>query len=259
MIRVTFPRVLAAECGKLRALRSTWAMFGVVAILTVTLAGVIGWNANRLPGASNTPAEIIGRAFLGVDVFSLVLGAFGIMAITGEFGSGLIRATFAAVPRRLPVLGAKALALTALAVPVMLLVCVASLAVSQSFAPAADRLGAGDPDVLRAVLGAAAAPVALALFGLGLGAVLRHSATAITVYVLLVLVLPALLSGALPESVRDHVVKFVPVAAAQALYAVRSDGNPFTMLSPGPAAAVTLAWVLLALAAGGAVLWRRDP
>jgi ABC-2 type transport system permease protein len=259
MIRVTFRRVLHAEWGKLRALRSTWVLFGLVAVLTVSLAGLIGWNANRLPGASDTPPEIISRAFLGIDVFSLVLGAFGILAITGEYGSGLIRSTFAAVPRRHPVLWAKAAALAGLAVPVMLLVCAVSLVVSQSFAPAATRLGLGDPDVLRAIAGAAAAPVALALIGLGLGALLRHTATAITVYVLLVLVVPALLSGVLPEAVRDHVVKYVPVAAAQALYAVRSDANPFTMLDPGPAALVTAGWVVLALAAGGAMVWRRDP
>ncbi|BCY05949.1 hypothetical protein [Actinoplanes sp. L3-i22] len=259
MIKLTFARILSAEYGKLRALRSTWVLLGTVAVLTVTLAGVIGWNANRLPGASNTPAGLIGRAFLGIDVFSLLLGAFGILAVTGEYSSGLIRSTFAAVPRRLPVLWAKAVALAGLAAPVMLLSCVAALVATQAFAPAADRLGPGDPGVFRAVLGAAAAPVALALIGLGLGALLRHTATALTAYVLLILVAPAVLSQTLPESVGNHVLKYIPVAAAQALYAVRGTGNPFTILTPGPAALVTAGWVLLALAAGGAVLWRRDP
>ncbi|KUL27309.1 ABC transporter permease [Actinoplanes awajinensis] len=213
MIGVTFPRVLHAEYGKLRALRSTWVVFGTVTLLTVALAGVIGWNANRLPGADHTPPGILGRAFLGIDVFSLVLGVFGILAVTGEYGSGLIRSTFAAVPARLPVLWAKAIATAALAAPVMLLASAASLVVSQSFAPSAARLGLDDPGVGRAIIGAAAAPVALALIGLGLGALLRHTATAITTYVLLVLVLPALLGGALPDAVRDHVLKYVPVAA----------------------------------------------
>jgi hypothetical protein len=259
MIKVTFVRVLNAEWGKLRALRSTWVVFGTVAILTVTLSAVIGWNANRLPGASNTPSEIVSRAFLGVDIFSLLLGAFGIMAVTGEYGSGLIRATFAAVPRRLPVLWAKAVTIAVTAIPVMLLVCAAALVVGQSFAPSAARLGLDDPGVFRAVVGAATAPVALSLIGLGLGALVRHTATAITLYALVILVLPAVLSQALPESVGDHVVKYIPVAAAQALYAVHDGGNPFTMLNPGAAALVTAGWVVLALAAGGVVLWRRDP
>jgi ABC-2 type transport system permease protein len=242
--RVTFPRVVRAEWTKLFALRSTWVVFGSVAVLGVALAGAVGWNAHRAD---------IGGAYLGIDLFSLVLGVFGILMCTGEYGSGLIRATFAAVPRRLPVLGAKAVVLAAATLPLMLVVCVASLA--------ANRLLAGHPgldgaELVRATAGAAVAPVALALLGLGVGALLRHTAAAITVYVLSLLVLPALLRAAVPDG--NGIVRYVPVAAAQAMYSVGGD-NPFRMLSPGPAALVTSAWVLAALAAGGVVLWRRDP
>jgi ABC-2 type transport system permease protein len=249
---MSFGRVVRAEWGKLFALRSTWVLFLLVAVLIVGSAGAIGGNAR---GRAEAPS--VGQALLGVDMFSLVLGVFGIMMVTGEYGSGLIRATFAAVPRRLPVLGAKAVVLVGATLPLMSAVCFTSVFVEQAFLPAGRRVGLGDDGVLRALLGASVAPVALALLGLGLGALLRHTAVTITVYVVTVLVLPALLRAALPESLSTEVVRLVPVAAAQAMYS--SGDNPFKMLSPGPAALVTLGWVVVVLAAGGSVLWRRDP
>ena len=177
-MRVTFPRVTRAEWTKLSALRSTWVVLGLMVVLTVGLAGAAGRHAR---------VAHLGDAFLGVDVFSLLLGVFGILMITGEYGSGLIRATFAAVPRRVPVLAAKAVVLALVSLPVMAVACLGALG--------ADRVG-------------------------------------------------------------EHVVRYVPVAAAQGMYAVH---NPFQMLAPGPAALVLLAWVAAALAAGGLVLWRRDP
>ncbi len=244
--RVTFPRVVRAEWTKLFGLRSTWVVAGSVAVLTVGVAGASGWHAQR--------AEVAG-AFLGIDLFSLVLGVFGITMMTGEYGSGLARATFAAVPRRLPVLLAKAAVLAAAAAPLMLVVSVAALGANRVLA---GHPGTGGSDLVRATAGAVAAPVALALLGLGVGALVRHTATAITGYVLSVLVLPALLRAALPDQLGTDVVRYVPVAAAQAMYTMGGD-NPFRMLAPGPAALVTAAWVAAALAAGGVVLWRRDP
>jgi ABC-2 type transport system permease protein len=255
--RITFVRVTRSEWGKLTALRSTWVVLSVIALITVGLAAAINWNIYRVPGAEVSPDALNAQAFLGVDVVSLVLGVFGILMITGEFGSGLVRATFAAVPRRVPVLWAKAAALGVAALPLMLLACATSLAAGEAFLPSGQRIPLGDIDG-AALLGAAVAPVALALIGLGVGALVRHTAAAITVYVLVMLVLPAILQPALPERIADDVLRFVPVAAAQAMYAGDS-GNPFRMLAPGPAGLTIAVWVLLALASGSVALWRRDP
>jgi len=246
--RITFLRVTRSEWGKLTALRSTWVVLSVIALITVGLAAAINWNVYRVPGAEVSPGALNAQAFLGV---------FGILMITGEFGSGLVRATFAAVPRRVPVLWAKAVALSAAALPLMLMVCATCLAAGEAFLPPGRRIPLGDIDG-GALLGAAVAPVALALIGLGLGALVRHTAAAIAVYVLVMLVLPAILQPALPERVADDVLRFVPVAAAQAMYAGDST-NPFEMLAPGPAGLTIAAWVLLTLAAGSVALWRRDP
>ncbi|GIF01430.1 ABC transporter permease subunit [Paractinoplanes rishiriensis] len=252
--RISFARVTRAEWGKLTALRSTWVVLSAAALITVGLAVAINWNVYRDPGAEVSAGTLTTQTFLGVDVISLILGVFGVLMITGEFGSGLIRATFAAVPGRLPVLPAKAVALVLVAFPVMLVACTAALVAGEALLPAGQQ--AGIP--ARALLGAAAAPVALALIGLGIGALVRHTAAAITVYVLTMLVLPAILRPALPESIADDVLRFVPVAAAQAMYAVNS-ANPFGMLAPGPATLTVAAWAVLTLGAGSVMLRRRDP
>lgn len=242
--RVTFPRVLRAEWTKLCALRSTWIMLALVVVLPAGLGAGAGAQSHRAS---------VGAAFTGVDVVSLLLGVFGVLTVTGEYGSGLIRATFAAVPRRAPVLAAKAVALAALALPFALAASTASVALNRMLAGATPGV---EPGTVRATIGAAVAPVALALLGLGIGALVRHTAAAITVYVLSMLVLPAVVEAVLPPDVGGKAIRFVPVAAAQGLYAV---GNPFRMFPPGPAAAVLAGWVTVVLCAGALVLWRRDP
>ncbi len=255
---VRFTRVVRSEWTKLLSLRSVWPTLGCAAAITVAVAGLVGWAANRSGSGGMTPTEAVGHAFLGVDLISLVLGVFGVLLMTGEYSSGTIRATLTAVPRRLPVLAAKALALIALATPIMLVVCFLSYLLSEAFVPAGARVGLGEPGVARAILGAAAATVGTALIGLALGTIVRNTAAAITAYVVGMLVAPALLSAALPAPVRDDVMAYVPVAAGQALYAIQDGGNPGRMLAPGAAAVVLLAWVVAALAAGAAVLYRRD-
>ncbi|WP_433796820.1 ABC transporter permease subunit [Actinoplanes sp. CA-252034] len=252
--RISFARVARAEWGKLIVLRSTWAVLATAAVITVGLAVAINANVYRDAGAEVSPGALTAQTFLGVDVVSLILGVFGILMITGEFGSGLIRATFAAVPRRVPVLAAKAVTLVLVAFPATLVACVVAVIAAEALLPA----GRHADIPVRALLGAAAAPVALALIGLGIGALVRHTAAAITVYVLTMLVLPAVLQPALPDRIADDVVRYVPVAAAQAMYAV-DTGNPFRMLTPGPAVLTVAAWTLLVLAAGSVTMWRRDP
>jgi ABC-2 type transport system permease protein len=244
--------VVRAEWTKLLALRSTWAVLGATAVLTVAFAGLVGWNQAR-----SGDAPTVAGAFLPIDLFSLVLGVFGVLTMTGEFGSGLARATFTAVPARLPVLGAKAVALAAATLPVLAVTCVAALLANQAFAHG-DRITLGDPGVLRATAGAAVAPLAMGLVGLAVGTLLRHTALAITMFVATLLVLPAILPAALPDKVAGDVLRFVPVAASQALYATGPDGGPFEMLTPGAAALVVAGWVAVLLAAAGIALGRRD-
>ncbi len=252
-MKVTFPRVLRSEWTKLTTLRSTWILLGFLAVLMVTVSGLIGWRASDDPNAGYTPTLAAARAFLSVDIASLIVGVFGILLMTGEYGSGAIRSTLAAVPRRLPVLAAKALAFVGLMLPLMAVASVAALVVSQAFADTRFY------DV-RATAGAAVAPVALGLIGLGIGAMVRHTAVAITAYVGILLVVPALLPAALSQRLQEDLIPLVPVAASQSLYAVGTidGGGGLELLSPGPAAVAMAAWIVAMLAGGAVVLKRRD-
>jgi ABC-2 type transport system permease protein len=256
--RLTARRVVRSEWTKLTSVRSTWIVLGIVALVTVGLAGAIGWATRPAAGARIGVADVTAHAFQGVDLFSLVLGVFGIVAITGEYGSGAIRSTLTAVPRRLPVLWAKALVLVVAAAPVMVVSCVAAVFVAQLFTPGGDRIGLTDPTLLRATAGAAVAPLTMAVLGVAIGTMVRHTAGAITTYVVAMLILPAVLPAALPGSTGHTVIAYVPVAASQALYTATGGGNPFTMLSPGPALAVLAGWMTVALAGAAAVLNGRD-
>jgi ABC-2 type transport system permease protein len=257
--RVTLGGVIRSEWTKLSSLRSTWITLGAAALLTVGLSGAFGYGYNGAIQAGEvqpTTAEGLEVAFLALDLYALVIGVFGVLQMSGEYGSGMIRASLAAVPRRLPLLWAKALILLVVTGVLSLVVCLASFLVSQWFT-GSHGAALSDPGVARAILGAAAYPVAMGLLGLGLGVVLRHTATAITGFVAALLLVPAMLPAALSKSMEKTVMPYVPVVAGQAMYALEPNG-PFKMLSPGAGGAVLAAYVVAILAGGAALLWRRD-
>jgi ABC-2 type transport system permease protein len=257
--RVSLGRVIRSEWTKLSSLRSTWITLGAGALLTVGLSAAFGYGYHGAIQAGEvqpTTAEGVAVAFLGLDLYALVIGVFGVLQMSGEYGSGMIRASLTAVPRRLPLLWAKALVLVAVTGVLSLAVCLASFLVSQAFA-GSHGAALGDPGVPRAIVGAAAYPVAMGLLGLGLGAILRHTATALTVFVAALLLVPALLPAALSGKLEDTVMPYVPVLAGQAMYALGPD-EPFKLLSPVAGAAVLAAYVTAILAGGATLLWRRD-
>jgi ABC-2 type transport system permease protein len=257
--RVTLGGVIRSEWTKLYSLRSTWITLAAAALLTVGLSAAFGYGYHGAIQAGEvqpTTAEGLDVAFLALDLYALVIGVFGVLQMSGEYGSGMIRASLAAVPRRLPLLWAKALLLVAVTGVLSLAVCLASFLVSQRFA-GSHGASLGDPGVARAILGAAAYPVAMGLLGLGLAAILRHTATTITVFVATLLLVPALLPAALSQKLEDTVMPYVPVFAGQAMYALPPNG-PFKLLSAGAGAAVLAGYVLAVLAGGAALLRSRD-
>jgi ABC-2 type transport system permease protein len=249
-----FRGVALMEWRKLRSVRSTWWTLAVFAAGMVGLAILVGLKAPAHPGADYDPTE---DGFAGLAIGQLALGALGVLALSTEFGSGSIRATFAAVPRRGLVLAAKAAVITAVTLAAGEVLAFASFAAGQAAARAAVPHGLsatlGQPGVLRAVLMAGAYPALIALIGLGLAALIRHTAGAISAVVGVVFVLPLIL---LPLGEHSAVMKFLPeIIAENSLTAVKPVADS---LSAGAGLAMLCLYAAVALAAGGWALARRD-
>jgi ABC-type transport system involved in multi-copper enzyme maturation permease subunit len=250
---------LSSEATKLRSVRSTvWTL--VVAVVAtvgigalITTARVSRWNdlsvRERL---SLDPTTISLR---GVFLAQLAIGVLGVLVISSEYSTGMIRTTFAAVPHRRLVLFAKAVVFTVTAFVTMTAACLVAFLIGQSILSAKHAdVALSDPGVLRAVFGAATYLTLVGLLGLGLGALLRRTAGAIATLFGLVLVLPAL-TEALPSPWNTDVGKLLPINAGRALFAVRPSTD---LLSPGQAFLVLLVTVGVVLALATIALTRRD-
>ena len=247
---VTQVRVVRAEWTKLRALRSTWWCGLSAVVLIVGLgAAIAGSGTPYHVSAGNSAAAGVSSGLLGVLFAQLVVGVVGVLAFSGEYGTGMIRATLAVVPSRLPVLWAKLIVLGGLVLPVTLLCAVvdffAATAIESSRAGSAISLT--DPGVLRTVVGASLYLTVVAVIGLALGGMLRKTAAGLAVFAAVFFVVPIVV-GALPHNITG-LAPYLPSNAGGALW-----GNPLTTgheLSPWAGFAVLCGYavVLTTLAA----------
>jgi ABC-2 type transport system permease protein len=250
-----FRTVAQMEWQKLRTVRSTWYILALFAVSMIGLATIVLSHEGypRMSAADRATFDPTHDCFIGLVLGQLLLGVVGVLAITSEFSSGMIRATFAAVPRRPLVLAAKAAVLGAVTLATGEIVAFAAFFAGQAALQApAPHATFGQPGVLRAVLVAGAYPALIALIGLGLGAIIRHTAGAICALVGVVFVLPLLFVS---PSLQNAAQNFLPHPMANALTSVRL--LPDT-LAPGLVFGLLCAYAAIALAAGAWALARRD-
>ena len=242
-----FWNVAAMEWVKLRSLRSAgWALLGGLAA-TVALGAVAGYNTRNAAGDPTS------NVLAGVALGQVITGVLGVLAMTGEYSSGLIRVTFAAVPRRPLVLAAKALVWGAAFLVWGELAALASFLLGIALLRAAvPHPSLGDPAVLRAVLTCGGYLALTGLTGLGIGVLLRHSAAAVAVLVGGLFVLPIITGAA------AHVTgKFMPELIAGNSLAAVKPVQGFTW-SPWLELGIVALYPLMLLLAGGWLLDRRD-
>jgi ABC-2 type transport system permease protein len=253
-----FRSVAQMEWLKLRSVRSTAWIAAVFAVGMIGLAILVmshqHWaTMNAADRATFDPTEM---SFAGLAVGQLAFGVLGALVITSEFSSGMIRATLAAVPRRPQLLAAKAAVLGVVTLAVGELFAFGAFVIGQAVLRSpAPHATLGQPGVLRAVLMAGAYPALIALIAVGLGAVIRHTAGAISAVVGILFVLPLILVP-LGISIQNSVGQFMPMIIAEnSLTAVKAVPHS---LAPGVGFAVLCGYAAIALAAGGWALARRD-
>jgi ABC-type transport system involved in multi-copper enzyme maturation permease subunit len=253
--RVTQARVIRSEWAKLRSLPSSaWSLLTATVLIVGFGALYAGVRVARPPHdpvsiASFDPTAI---SLSGVQLAVSILGA---LLFTGEYATGMIRTSFAAVPSRLPVLWGKAvgfaLALLALCVPATF----AAFLVGQSILSSGQLdTSLNQPGTARAVLGAALYLVVVGLLGLGLGALLRSTAGAVGALFGL-LFAPQILVGLLPSSVSDHLYGYLPAPAGIAITSVRPDPSS---LAPWTGFGVFCLYVTILLGLAARRLRRGD-
>ncbi|MFG2131941.1 ABC transporter permease [Streptomyces sp. NPDC048751] len=261
--KVTGIRVLRSEWAKFWSLRSSWITLGVAVFLLVLFGAIASYTYSPDAAATGGPpgpgssgdSDAVSLALTGVSFAQLAVGVLGVLLSAGEYSTGMIRSTLAAVPRRLPVLWSKAAVIGPIA---LVLTTVGALAAFLLGVPGLDgekiALGLGDDGVLRGLAGAGVYLGLVAVFGVALGVLLRSSAGAIAALVGVLLILPGLAS-LLPDSLYDSINPYFPSNAGSAVYALHQSSDA---LSPGAGLAVFAGWVALALAGAAYRLVKTD-
>ncbi len=263
--RASFGGVLRSELTKIRSVRSTYWALAAMVIITIGISALLSWG--RVQDYASQPAfiqahmapRIRSRAtefsMFGLILGQLVIAVLGALTITAEYSTGMIRTSLSVMPRRETVYVAKALVFTVVALAAGLVTSFGSYFLGQAiFATHHLNSSLGQPGVLRAVIGGGLFLGACGLLSFGIGALLRHTAGAITASVALLFVL-FVLSGFLPSSWAEHVDKWIPFNAGSAIWENLSGVN---MFSPWVGFGVFCCYAAAAVIAGGILFHIRD-
>jgi len=258
--RVTQRRVVRSEWTKLRSLRSTrWSLL-VAVVLTIGLpclfAAVTSSHWGSMSPGDRADRHPLDIALAGVDVSQLAIGILGILVITGEYSTGMIRASFTAVPKRLPVLWAKLGVFAVVAFVLAAPAVVTAFFASQAILAKHDilQISFSHPGVARAVFGGALYLMLLGVLTLSLGAIVRNTAGAIGVFAALFFVIPPLLN-VLPSSWNNAIAPYLPDAAGRSIFSLTHGPHS---LAPAPGLALFCGYCAVAVALAAVLLVRRD-
>jgi ABC-2 type transport system permease protein len=259
-LRVTQLRIVLSEWTKFRSLRSTlWSLFAAIALAIgfsclAAVVTVIRWSHMTLEEQlARNPITI---ALIGVNLSQLALSVLGVLFISSEYSTGMIRATMSAVPRRLPVLWAKvavfAAVTLAVTIPCVLIDFFATQAILGSHQIL--RIPFTAPGVERTILGGALYLTVTGVFALGLGAITRNTAGGITVFVAIFFVIPPLMN-ILPTNWNNAISEYLPSSAGRDVFALFHGSHD---LAPWPGFALFVGYTAVVIAIAAILLVRRD-
>ncbi len=254
-----FGRLLRSEWTKIWSVRTTtWSLAILVAGgigLSALIAGLMAAHWSTLSAADRQAITVKGAFAPGLSFAQLPLCVLGVLVITSEYTTGMIRSSLLAVPRRTPLLAAKVAVFAVVAFAAGELLAIASIPIAQAMIGSRVAESLGDPATLRAAFGAGLYLAVLGLFSLAVGAIVRHTAAAITA-VIVIFVAIGDLSQLLPGTIGRHINAYMPANAGILVTHARQQAAD--LLSPWQGFGVLCLWTAVLLAVAGFSLTRRD-
>jgi ABC-2 type transport system permease protein len=257
-IKVTQARVIRSEWTKFRSLRSTLIILLVAVVLTVGLGalicGVTAAHWNHADPGERAGFNAVFRSLAGVNIAQLAVGVLGVLLISGEYATGMIRASLTVVPKRLPVLWGKLAVFTAVVGFLAIASAFAAFFAGQAFLSSKHiQATISSPHALRMVIGAGAYMLLVGIIGMALGAITRNTAAGISSLVALFFVIPPIMN-LLPTSWSNNIGPYLPSNAGEAFWG-HPDG---THLAPLTGFLILCLWAAVALAAAAVRMTKYD-
>jgi ABC-2 type transport system permease protein len=254
----TFAGVLRSEFTKIRSVRSTYWTLLVLVVVTVGFGALASFGSTRGPHGQLFDATQ--RTLGGLYISQLVIGVLGVLVISSEYSTGMIRTTLTTLPRRGLMIAAKAVVFAAVAFVTGLITCFVSFFLGQAIMSSSTEhisLSLSQPNVLRAVIGGALFLTACGLLAFGLGLLIRHTAGAITTVVGLLFLLTILVNF-LPQTWQNHLDKWMPADAGTQIWTtIPNQGQP-PLFAPWTGFAVFCGYAAIALIAAVILFRKRD-
>jgi ABC-type transport system involved in multi-copper enzyme maturation permease subunit len=256
--RVTFAGALRSEFTKIRSVRSTyWALLAMF-VVVVGFGALASWGAAS-HGPHGPYFDPTQQSLAGLYIGQLIIGVLGVLVISSEYSTGMIRTTLTTNPHRGMMIAAKGVVFTVVALVTSLVTSFTAFFLGQALMSSHHMSTTlGSPNVLRAVIGGALFLTACGVLAFGLGLLIRHSAGGIGAMVGLLFVVTILINF-LPQSWQDHVDKWIPALAGGQLWmAVPQPPGSTPMFGPWPSFAVLCGYAAIAMAAGLVLFRKRD-
>jgi len=256
--RAGFADALRSEWTKIRSTRTTyWTLLALIVVCIGIGALASAGTASHPQGISRASFDATQQSLAGLYVGQLVIAALGALTITSEYSTEMIRTSLAVQPRRGVVFAAKAVVFAVVTLITGLITSFGSFFVGQAIL-SSHHLSAtlGEPNVLRAVIGGALFLTACGMLAYGLGAILRHTAAAISAAIGLLFVLTVLVQF-LPSSWQNSVDKWMPAIAGSQVWATKATPGAHQFPAWG-GFAVLAGWAAVAIIAGLVMFRTRD-
>jgi ABC-2 type transport system permease protein len=256
-LRVTQARVLLSEWTKFRSLRSTiWTLL-TAAVLSIGIgalfSAISASQYHTFSPADRASFSPISTSLDGMMFAQLAIGVLGVLLISGEYSTGMIRSSLTVVPRRLPVLWAKLGVFAGAVFSLTLVTSFVSFFLGQALLSSQHlNVAISAPGALRSVIGAALYATVAGMIGMALGGLLRNTAAGISTFVAVFFVIPPL-TGLLPASWSSHFVQYLPSNAGEVLFGGGGAGGLAHPLAPWTGFGVLCAY---AAAMIGLAAWR---